>query len=541
MDQLLREFLGEAEELIEVLNGDLEALRARRGDGRARRELVARIFRHVHTLKGSSASVELEAVAEVAHEFETLLDGVRLGRVSVDDAVLDTFEDGASALSQMLRAAAVDEQPSVPRVLVERLRRLAYRAESAESLTAQAFSHVLAALPEELARSLSEYEEHRLHEALSEGANPFIVEVNFDLNTFDERFRDLSDALGVGGEIISTLPGMESAAPDQINFRIVYATENSADELTARLAPFGAIKLTSLAASKAVEEQADVDESWAEEEEQSFAPTSIKPLTTLVRVEVALLDELIALAQELFTDTAGALELALSAELPADGLRAELELRGTSLRQRFAELEEKLIGMRMSPLAQTLARAVRAGAIAARTVGKEIDFETVGGDVRLDKSLSDAISNPLLHLLRNAVDHGIESPSERAAAGKSVRGLIRLEALAEGSRVRLRITDDGRGIDTRLVAQAARERGMIDEKASVTDEQALRLIFAPGFTTAANVSNVSGRGVGLDVVERAIEQVGGEILIKSKAGAGTTFELLFPMTPEPPRLLKNSS
>jgi two-component system chemotaxis sensor kinase CheA len=207
------------------------------------------------------------------------------------------------------------------------------------------------------------------------------------------------------------------------------------------------------------------------------------------------------------------------------------------LRQRFAELEEKLIGMRMSPLAQTLARAVRAGTIAARTVGKEIDFETVGGDVRLDKSLSDAISDPLLHLLRNAVDHGIESPSERAAAGKSARGLIKLEALAEGSRVRLRITDDGRGIDTQLVAQAARERGMIDENAPVTNEQALRLIFAPGFTTAATVSNVSGRGVGLDVVERAIEQVGGEILIKSEAGSGTTFELLLPTTPEPPRLL----
>jgi two-component system chemotaxis sensor kinase CheA len=539
MDQLLREFLGEAEELIEVLNGDLQALSARRGDGRARRELVARVFRHVHTLKGSSASVELEAVTEVAHEFETLLDGVRLGRVPVDDAVLNTFEDTVAALSQMLRAAASEEQPPVPRVLIERLRRLAYRAESAEALTRDALTHVLAALPEELARSLSEYEEHRLHEALSEGAFPFIVEVNFDLNTFDERFRDLSDALGVGGEIISTLPGMESAAPDQINFRIVYAAENSADELTTRLAPFGTIKLTALATSNAVEAEASVDESLTEEA-QSFAPTSIKPLTTLVRVEVALVDELIALAQELFTDTGGALELALSTQLPASGLRDELELRGTSLRRRFALLEEKLTGMRLVPLAQTFARAIRAGAMAARTLGKEVEFETAGGDVRLDKTLSDAISDPLLHLLRNAVDHGIESPPERTVAGKRARGLIKLEALNEGSRVRLRITDDGRGIDTQLVAQAARERGMIDENALVSDEQALRLIFAPGFSTAATVSNVSGRGVGLDVVERAIEQTGGAIFITSEAGAGTTFELLLPTTPEPPRLLRNS-
>jgi two-component system chemotaxis sensor kinase CheA len=529
MDQLLREFLGEAEELIEVLVGDMQALRARHQEGRARRELVGRIFRHVHTLKGSAAAVELESVTETAHEFETLLDGVRLGRVAVDDSVLDAFEDTVSAISQMLRAVTNEEQPAASTALVERLRRLAHRAGNVDAVSPAA-ARVLAALPEDISSSLSEYEEHRLQEALGEGARAFIVAVDFDLATFDEQFRDLSDALGEGGEIISTLPGMEASAPDKINFRIVYAAESATGELTARLAPFGAINITELDAEKAEEVKPSGTEAVESEAEESLAPTTIAPLTALVRVELAELDEMITATHELFTDTLGALDLALSAELPTRDARTEMEIRAARIRRRFLELEESLIGMRMVPVAQTLARAVRAGQMAARTIGKEIDFETAGGEVRLDKSLADAISDPLLHLLRNAVDHGIEPPQARTSSGKSARGQVRLEAVAEGSRVRLLISDDGRGIDTERVARTAFERGLVDTHAEVTGQQALRLIFAPGFSTADAVSNVSGRGVGLDVVERAIEQVGGEIRVRSQVGAGTTFELLLPTT-----------
>ncbi|MBV9209777.1 MAG: Hpt domain-containing protein [Acidobacteria bacterium] len=525
MDQLLREFLGEAEELVEVLSGDLQALRARRGDGRARRELVARIFRHVHTLKGSSASVELEGVTDIAHEFETLLDGVRLGRVEVDEAVLDTFENTVSALSQMLGAAANEEQPVAPPALIQRLRRLAYRAVGGGD-SSNALAQVLAALPAEIARALSEYEEHRLREALREGARAFIVEVNFDLTTFDERFRDLSDALSIGGEIISTLPGMESAAPDQINFRIVYATDLQAEDLTARLEAFGEIKLTELAAAVADDESHAVEDEGAGSDAESFEPASIKPLTTLVRVELSELDAIIQAAQELQRETMSALDLVQPVE--DKELGAELDERRARLLQRFAELEENLTGMRLVPVAQTLSRAVRAGTMAARSLSKEIDFEIEGGEVRLDKSVSDALADPLLHLLRNAVAHGIETADERAAAGKSLRGRIKLEAAAEGNRVRLRLTDDGRGISAQLVAEAARARGLVDAQALVSEEQALRLIFAPGLSTAVMVSNVSGRGVGLDVVERAVADIGGEIHVKSKVGAGTTFELLLP-------------
>lgn len=530
-DQLLREFLAEAEDLIEVLIGDLQALRVRRHEGRARRELIGRIFRHVHTIKGSAAAAELEVTSQIAHEFETLLDGVRLGRVAIDESVLDAFDDGAAAITQNLNAIARREMPPAPpQMLIERLRRLALKTDVVE-MDARAARHLLAALPEDIARSLSEYEEHRLREATSEGAQLFVIGVNFDLATFDEGFRDLSDALAETGELISTLPGLEASAPDQINFRIVYATEATPDEVASRIAPFGAINLTSLGGEKeeAAPSSAEEDEASSVPTSESILPQSIAPLSTLVRVELHQLDEMISAAHELLTDTTATLDLALSADL-ARGERTEMEIRAARIRRRFVELEERLIELRMIPVAQTLTRAARAGQMAARATRKEVDFETAGGEVRLDKSLADALSDPLLHLLRNAVDHGIESPTERVNTGKNTRGRVLLEAVAEGSRVLLRVSDDGRGIDPARIREAAIERGLIDLSATLTKEQSLRLIFRPGFSTAAAVSTVSGRGVGLDVVESAVEQVGGELRVQSEPQRGTTFEMLLPTT-----------
>jgi two-component system chemotaxis sensor kinase CheA len=529
MNQLLREFLAEAEDLIEMLVGDLQALRARHHEGRARRELTARIFRHVHTIKGTASAAELDVTSQIAHEFETLLDGVRLGRITLGDAVLDAFEDSAAAIAESLSAVSRGQAQAQPFTLIERLRRLTLRpAGDSESDTAAATA--LAALPEEIARSLSEYETHRLHEAAEEGARLFIVTVNFDLATFDERFRDFSDALAADGELISTLPGLEGDAADQINFRIVYATGANPEEVASRVSPFGAVTFTDLAAEKMGGVSRQEEETGGETPVEKETPlASIASLTSLVRVELSELDEMVSAAHELLTDTTVALDLSLTASWTR-AERTEMEIRAARIRRRFVELEERLIGLRMIPIAQTLARAARAGMMAARATGKEVDFETLGGEVRLDKSLADAISDPLLHLLRNAVDHGIESADERVSAGKRARGLIRLEALTEGSRVRLRVEDDGRGIDTLSITRAAQTRGLIEAGATLTREQSLRLIFRPGFSTALSVSNVSGRGVGLDVVEHAVEQVGGELRVWSEAGLGTTFEMILPTT-----------
>jgi len=523
----LREFLAETEDLLEILFGDLQALRVRRGEGRARRELVGRIFRHVHTIKGSSATVELETVTKLAHEFETLLDGVRVGRVPVDDAVLDGFDAATGAISRSLKAVAHDEAQPETQALIERLRQLA--RQGSDERASPSLQTTLAALPDEIARSLSKHEAHRLRETLEEGAHLFIVNVNFDLATFDERFRDLSDALAEDGEIISTLPGTGCESPDQISFRIVYATKDSREDLTARASQFGELSLTQLTPAKLRDARKDDQGASGEVSSESAQTTSISSLTTHVRVELSKLDAIIAGAHEVLVETTNALALFNTFNLqPSE--QALMNERAAAVRGRTLELEEQLIGLRMVSVAQMLERAARAGRIAARATGKEVDFETRGGEVKLDKALADAIADPLLHILRNAVDHGVESPSERRKIGKRARGLVRLEARGEGNRVVLRVSDDGRGIDPLRITRAAAAQGIIEAGRLLTKQQALRLIFRPGFSTAISISNVSGRGVGLDVVERAVEQVGGELRVTSEQGTGTTFEVILPTT-----------
>lgn len=526
-DSILHEFLAETEDLVEILFGDLQALRVRHSEGRARRELVGRIFRHVHTIKGSSATVELEAITKIAHEFETLLDAVRLGRVTIDDAVLNAFDSAANAISQSLNAVAQRQAPPETGDLVDLLRKLALpRSDDNAPIAVKKTLH---ALPEEIARSLSKHEEHRLREALDEDANLFVINVSFELATFDKRFRDLSDALAQDGEIISTLPGLSGDSPDEIGFRIIYAAKAKRADLEARASEFGKLSFTELTTAKASKSKAGNRAEEVETRSASSQPTSISSLTTHVRVELAELDKIISLAHEILVESTIALTSS-QASNSGPSERTSIEQQAEASRDRLVIIEERLIGLRMVTVSQILERAARAGRLAARATGKDVTFVTTGGDVKLDKALADAIADPLLHILRNAVDHGVELPSERKRIGKKPRGTVRLEARGEGNRVVLRVVDDGRGIDPLRITRAAAAQGVIEAGRLLTKPQALRLIFRPGFSTAASVSSVSGRGVGLDVVERAVEQVGGELHVSSEPSAGTTFEIVLPTT-----------
>jgi two-component system chemotaxis sensor kinase CheA len=526
-DQILREFLAETEDLLEVLFGDLQALRVRHSEGRARRELIGRIFRHVHTIKGSSATIELNAMTRIAHEFETLLDSVRLGRVPVDEVALDAFDDAANVLSQSLERVARSESQPEAHALIERLRRLARPHEQTDKRS-PAVRQMLALLPEDIARSLSEHEAHRLHESVEEGARLLVVAISFALETFDDGFRSLSDMLTEDGEIVSTLPGLETASPDQISFRIIYTTKASGEELIARISALGQTVITELAITKADEMASDDGGSDAMPAEAS-PPVTGAPLSNHVRVELQELDEIISATHQLLVETTETFSLATSIN-QQDAGRAELAERAANVRGGLVELEKRLINLRMISVAPMLERAERAGRMAARLTGKEVDFEILGGDVRLDKSLAEALADPLLHILRNAVGHGIETSAERTVLGKRARGLVRLEASIEGSRIILKVADDGRGIDPLSVTRAAAQQGIIEAGKLLTKDEALRLIFRPGFSTASSISSVSGRGIGLDVVERAIELVGGELRVSSEEGAGTVFEMILPTT-----------
>ncbi|MGH9903009.1 MAG: hypothetical protein ACRD68_14480, partial [Pyrinomonadaceae bacterium] len=225
-----------------------------------------------------------------------------------------------------------------------------------------------------------------MNEAVGEGAELFVVKADFDLATFDEQFRHLSDALAEGGEVVSTLPGMEASAPDRITFRIVYASWETRAEVAARAAPAGATLVESGAKTAAAAGLTPAAESGGEEGDAPSAPApSAASLTMLVRVPLDELDDLISSTHELLTDTAAALDLSLAGDLSRPA-RTEMEIRAARIRRRFFELEERLIELRMIPVGRTLERAARAGAGAARVAGREVEFETTGGGVRLDTS-----------------------------------------------------------------------------------------------------------------------------------------------------------
>jgi len=524
-DRQLAEFIAEADERVESLRRGLVALRASLADGRARRGLVASIFREVHTLKGAAAAHELETLSALAHEFESLLDSVRRGRVPVS-ATLDLFEEASEAVAAQLLRARRGEAAGEAGGLLARLRAAAQAAAPAAE---DSWPGAESALPFEVARALGGAERARLREAAAEGSRVFVVVAEFDASDFDERFRELSAALADGGEVIATLPGVRDGAPARVVFRVVYATREAREVLLSRLAEFGA----------SLDDGAD--EGWQDEHDglalaarradaaaagDAPDPDSVAVPLVSVRVPLDELDELIASAHDMFRETLSELEAAGAGR--ARGPGPEAGERASRVRRRFSEFEGRLIGLRMVALRPVMEVAAWAGRAAARAAGHEVEFELRGGDVRVDKSLAEAVAGPLLHLARNAAAHGVEPPAERARLGKPPRGLISIEAAAEGARLNLRVADDGRGIDAELVGRVAAARGLLRAGSALSEEAALRMIFAPGFSTAGEVSGAAGRGVGLEAVERAVERAGGEVRVKTETGRGAAFELSLP-------------
>jgi len=532
VDQPQREFLLEIEELVEKIFADLDALRSTQADdrtsskGRRDRELIDRIFRRVHSVKGSAASSGLQVVSHIAHEFENLLAEVRVGRVLVDDAVVDTCESAAEALSESLSLAASGIVEPSRRALFDRLR-AAVRNKAGNTRDSLSDTEaVLKTIPFEIWQSQTEPEKERLVQIVAERNRLFVVATNFDLSDFDAQFFRLKEKLTELGEVISTSPAVDDEHPDRINFRVLYASEADLRQLEAAVVDFPGVAFKEIAGAS------ETGSSGNEEGSVSTASTSrsLSSLSNFVRTDLDKLDELISVTHELLRTTTNALALALSEQQLSTPARQELQKLNDQIRISFLGVEDELINLRMVSLGPTLQRAMRAGKAAARLAAKEIDFEIIGGDLRIDKLLADAIADPLIHLVRNAVDHGIETSEQRVQAGKKRQGTVRIEAFSEGSQSRLRVVDDGRGIDPLLVSEAALRLGIPNSDSPLDIDRSLRLIFRPGFTTLGSVSDVSGRGVGLDIVETAVEQVGGEVRVSSEPKQGTTFEIRLPVT-----------
>ncbi|MFM2091132.1 MAG: hypothetical protein RLZZ127_1621, partial [Planctomycetota bacterium] len=241
------------------------------------------------------------------------------------------------------------------------------------------------------------------------------------------------------------------------------------------------------------------------------------------RVSMARLEELVDLIGELLITQAGVMQHAANA---TPELRGAIDRQGRTVR----ELQGIALGLRLVPIKATFQKMARAVLDTARKLGKEIEFITEGDDTELDRTLAETLADPLLHMVRNAADHGVETPAERTAAGKPAKGRIRLAARHAGEHIVVELQDDGKGMDPDRLVAKAKEKGLLPANAAPTREEAFNLIFAPGFSTAAQVSEVSGRGVGMDVVKRNVDSLRGRIEIQSERGKGSRFILRLPLT-----------
>jgi two-component system chemotaxis sensor kinase CheA len=542
---LLSEYLSESEELLDSLLGDLDSLASRAGDG-PDTNLINRAFRTVHSLKGLSGMMGLAEVQSLAHDFEDILDDLRLGQLALNEPISSALQEAGAGLAALVggaaRGNAIEED-------FERLRQLlaSITLKSRERARKEDSGLGLLNLSERERALLTEYEEHRVSENVRAGRPFYAITVTFEIGKLDTQYRALVARLEAAGELITTLPAKTPAAA-LVGFKLVFAAALKEADVKRIAGPFGGrvARLerstwrkagAALRAAGRIMPGRGGTKGTVEHLDAvlppGFAQESLQPLSPSVRVEMSQIDELSGLAHEL---SIGMERLTSMAEtfLGAANLgareRSDLRFSARRMKREFLELEERLVELRMVSLAQTFTRAARLAGRLARELGKSVSVELTGRETQLDKVIVDRVADPIYHVLRNAVDHGLEPPEERRLAGKNARGKINLEARLEGTRAVISITDDGHGIDQGEVRRQAIDAGLIAHGEALSEEETLRLILRPGVSTADHVSAVSGRGVGLDAVERTIYELGGEVRISSEKGKWTRFDLAVPTT-----------
>ncbi|HEY8207856.1 MAG TPA: chemotaxis protein CheA [Myxococcaceae bacterium] len=540
-----QEFVAEATEILDALGKDLLALDQRRGE-EVPPDVLNSVFRSAHTLKGLAGLFGAERIAQLAHRTEDVLDRLRLGKAELTDPLLDALIEGVDAFQALLAESAqarrTDGLTERAAALADRLERLG--AEKAAPPPEDPLDQV--ALDPGVRGVLTEYEEHRLRENVKKGVPLYKARAEYALEDFDQRLTALNALFKERGEVLSTLPSQQPGEATSIAFDLLVASREEPASLRAQAEAAGAVLsgIEALAPGRAPPPKPAPPPELPLEREQREAREvedriegSLRSLAQTVRVDIRRLDVLMNTVGELLLLKTNLQRLAESAL--AGGAHAisrlwgqQLQRETRALERKLDDLQEGLLGARMVPLGQVFDKLTRLVRRIAREAGKEIDFRADGGEVELDKLIVEELSDPLMHIIRNAIDHGIEPPQARAAAGKARRGRVSLLASSRGNQVAIAVTDDGAGIDDQRVLEVAMQRGLVTprEARDLSPREIHNLIFLPGFSTARSVSELSGRGVGLDVVKTNIANLSGLIDVTSSAREGTTFTITLPVT-----------
>jgi two-component system chemotaxis sensor kinase CheA len=517
-----KEFISEAEEILEDLTVDIQQLESGVQKNQVKPELINKIFREFHSLKGISGMVGFEKISSFTHELENTLDRLRLGKLQITSASVDLLFQAIDLLNRMVNEVSKSgAEQSDPSILLRKLNELV----SGQSQVLESGLSELN-LDDQTIKSFTEYEEHRLRENLKRESNLFSVRLMLDSSTFDQDLRSITEVLANHGEIISTLPSFDmSAGPNVMVFRLIFGT-NETQQSLAQVLGRDDVEIISIRKSSALtlEEQ--------QHEVEKVVDDSLKSLSHTVRVDIQKLDEVMNVIGELVI--VKAIITNLSRQITSNEGNSTT---GLSLLRSAAELEKKLndlqrsvIEIRLVSIGQIYNKLSRIIRKLSRETNKQIELTFSGEETELDKILIEQLSDPLMHIIRNAIDHGIESPEERKREGKPEAGSIQLNAFQRGNNVVIQVQDDGRGIQIKKIQELARKRGLIPKDHSIDMKECTDLIFSPGFTSSEQITELSGRGVGLDVVKKNIAQLKGSIAVTSENGKGTRFEITLPIT-----------
>jgi two-component system, chemotaxis family, sensor kinase CheA len=536
-EEILEDFLVEAGEILELLSEQLVQLEKQPDD----KDLLNAIFRGFHTVKGGAGFLQLGAMVDCCHVTENLFDNLRNGRCQVTPALMDIVLQALDAVNTMFDNVKqrIPPQPA-PAHLLSALQALAKGELPASSDTVEAasddeFDQLLAALD---ADGIATDKQLRA-ETGSQADENEISEEEFEalLDQLHGKVSNVEDVAPVVpqpevAEPAATSPGSASneitddefeALLDQLHgsgrHQGLPADTETASANAGSAAASVAAK-TSAAQSAPASKAAAAPERAVAVEKHDSAPE------TTVRVDTRRLDEIMNMVGELV------LVRNRLVRIGSNSVDEMLSKAVANLDLVTADLQTAVMKTRMQPIKKVFGRFPRVVRDLARSLNKEVVLELHGEDTDLDKNLVEALADPLIHLVRNAVDHGIELPDVRVSRGKQREGTILLTAEQEGDHILLTISDDGHGMDAEVLRRKAVEKGLMDKDAAdrLSRSECFELIFAPGFSTKTEVSDVSGRGVGMDVVKTKIGQLNGSVSIDSTLGKGTRLEIKVPLT-----------
>ena len=542
MAQYMSVFIDESKEHLQLMNDSLLKLEQEPEDIK----IIDEVFRSAHTLKGMSATMGFTRIAELTHHMENVLDNIRTGKASVDTVLVDILFECLDTLNALVDEVIESGQESTE--VTELMGKLEVMTKGGAQTKAKASETKFVTSPQKveaptsgkLDMEFNEYEKELIVAGHHKQMKTYLIEVRLDEGCLLKAartymvFRNLEEI----GEIIKANPSVQELEEEKFDnsFVVAFLSNRPVAEIKKEVEDISevrnvvveayALSESELKESKPVEEKKVEVKTAAKAAAKTDKPAEAVKKTATVRVDTEKLDALMNLVAELVINKTRLAQIGSEYNL------TELSETLSHVDRVTSDLQAVVTKARMVPIETVFSRFPRVVRDLAKDLGKEIELVVQGKETELDRTVIDEIGDPLIHLIRNSVDHGVEKPEIRTANGKNALGTILLKAEHEGNSVVITIKDDGKGINEEVMVKKALEKGIISEEEAekMTKEEKVKLIFASGFSTAEKVTDVSGRGVGMDVVRTKIEALNGSIEVLTDVGIGTEIKIKLPLT-----------